>query len=97
MFILLALESTGWFNTENKLDQFIENDTKYRFIRLDTAAKNLEIYLDSTDALFKSNPEMRRQVLNLEEEYRKNIERLEKADHLKQEAKELEYKVHAKE
>ena len=96
LFLLLSLESAGWLNTVNKLDQFIENDTKYRFMRLDTAAKNLQSYLDSSDARYKSNPEMRKVVIEMEDEYRKNMERLEKAYQLKQEATELENKVHSK-
>jgi hypothetical protein len=94
LFILLSLESAGWLNTVYKLDQYSENDTKYRFMRLDTTAKNLQIYLDSTDARYKSDPNMHNMVIELEDQYQKNMERLEKAEHLKQEAKNLENKVH---
>jgi hypothetical protein len=96
LFIFISLESAGWLITENKLDQYTENDIKYRFMRLDTTAKNLQIYLDSSDTRYKSDPEMRVLVIKLEDQYRKNMERLEKAEQLKQEAKDLENKVHLK-
>jgi hypothetical protein len=96
LFILLSLESAGWLSTVSKLDQYSENDTKYRFMRLDTSAKNLQIYLDSTDARYKSDPNMKNMVINLEDQYKKNMERLEKAEQLKQEAKDLENKVQIK-
>lgn len=96
LFILLSLESAEWLNAVNKQDKYLENDTKYRFMRLDTTARTLQIYLDSTDARYKSDPNMRIMVIELEDRYQKNIERLEKAKQLKQEAEELENKVHTK-
>jgi hypothetical protein len=96
LFILLSLESAGWLNTENKLDQYTENDTKYRFMRLDTSDKNMQVYLDSLDAKYKSDPNLSSMVKNLEDQYKKNIERLKKAEQLRQEAKDLENKVHFK-
>jgi hypothetical protein len=96
LFVFISLESAGWLNTENKLDQYTENDTKYRFMRLDTTAKNLQIYLDSSDTRYKSDPEMRVLVIKMEDQYRQNMERLEKAEQLKQEAKDLENKVRLK-
>ncbi len=96
LLALLSLESAGWLNTINKLDQYSENDTKYRFMKLDTSAKNLQIYLDSADARYKSDPTMHNIVVELEDQYQKNMERLEKAENLKQEAKDLENKVHSK-
>jgi predicted RND superfamily exporter protein len=94
LFILLSLESAGWLNTVNKLDKYSENDTKYRFMRLDTTAKKLQIYLDSTDARYKSDPNLLNIVVELEDQFQKNMERLEKAEKLKHEAKDLENKVH---
>ena len=96
LFIILSLESAGWLNTVNKLDQYTENDIKYRFMKLDTTAKNLQVYLDSSDARYKSDPKMRNMVIDLEDQYQKNMERLEKAEQLKQEAKDLENKVKEK-
>ena len=96
LFILFSLESAGWLNTENKLDQYTENDTKYRFMRLDISDKNMRVYLDSLDARYKTDPNMTRMVINLENQYKKNMERLAKAEQLRQEAKDLENKVHFK-
>ena len=76
--------------TAGKLNNFIANDTKYRQLRLDTAHKNLQLYLDHLDSLYKIQPDMREKVLETEEEYRRNFERLQKAERLKTEAENLE-------
>lgn len=65
-------------------------------MRLDTTARKLQIYLDSLDARYKSDPNMHDMVVELEDHYKKNMERLEKAQQLKQEANDLENKVHIK-
>lgn len=72
------------------------NDTKYRQLRLDTAQKSLQIYLDQVDSLYIARPDMRKIVLEKEEEYQTNFERLQKAEQLKAEAKELERPVKRK-
>jgi hypothetical protein len=66
------------------------NDTKYRWLRLDTVHKDLQLYLDTIDSLYNADPEMRKKVLETEEKYRINSERLERARRLKEEARELE-------
>jgi hypothetical protein len=83
LFIALCLVCT-------KLDGFIANDTKYRHLRLDTAHKSLQLYLDQLDSVYKAHPDFREKVLEREEEYRLNFERLRKAERLKKEAKNLE-------
>lgn len=90
LFMLTGILASGWFTTYQKLDSFIMNDTKYRAIKLDTAFKSLQRHLDQVDAIYKSNPQMREQVLGKEEEYRKNFERRVKAERLRKEAEELE-------
>ncbi len=90
LFITLALISSGWYITANKLDSFIGNDTKYRQLRLDTSKQGLQIYLDKIDSLYVTRPDMRKIVLEKEVEYQINFERLQKAARLKAEAKYLE-------
>ena len=46
--IVVTLVCAGWYSTSNKLDEYIANDTKYRQLRLDTAYKGLQSYLDMT-------------------------------------------------
>lgn len=90
LFIALCLVCSGWYVTSTKLNSFIASDTKYRLLRLDTVHKSLQLYLDHLDSLYKIQPDMREKVLETEEEYRLNFERLQKAERLKTEAKNLE-------
>lgn len=90
LFIALCLVSSGWYVTSTKLNGFVASDTKYRQLRLDTAHKSLQLYLDQLDSLYKSQPDLRAKVLETEEEYRVNFERLQKAERLKTEANNLE-------
>ena len=90
LFIALCLICSGWWVTSTKLDGFVASDTKYRHLRLDTAHKSLQLYLDYLDSLYKMHPDFREKVLETEEEYRLNFERLQKAERLKTEAKSLE-------
>ncbi len=90
LFIALCLVCSGWYITSTKLDGFVASDTKYRHLRLDTAHKGLQLYLDHLDSAYKAHPDFREKVLKTEEEYRLNFERLQKAERLKTEAKILE-------
>lgn len=90
LFIVLYLVCSGWYVTAGKLSYFIANDTKYRYLRLDTVHKSLQLYLDRLDSLYKIQPDMREKVLETEEEYRLNFERLQKAKRMKIEAENLE-------
>ncbi len=90
LFIVLCLVCSGWYVTSTKLDGFVASDTKYRQLRLDTTHKSLQLYLDQLDNLYKTQPDLRKKVLETEEEYRLNLERLQKAERLKTEAKNLE-------
>ncbi len=96
LFVAFALVCAGWYSTSNKLDGYIANDTKYRQLRLDTANRSLQSYLDLTDSLYNLDPDVRNIVIKAEERNRKNFERLQKAEHLKAEAKELEKEVRKK-
>ncbi len=96
LFIAFAFACAGWYSTSNKLDSYIASDTKYRQLRLDTANKSLQSYLDQMDSLYYTRTDMRKIVLQQEEDNRKNFERLEKADRLKAEAKELETQARRK-
>lgn len=90
LFIALCLVCSGWYLTSSKVEVFIGNDTKYRQLRLDTAHRSLQLYLDQLDSLYRVHPDMRDKVLETEQEYRLNFERLQKAERLKAEAESLE-------
>ncbi len=93
LFIALCVTGSGWYMTNIKLNSYIANDTKYRQLRLDTSQLHLQVYLDRVDSLYNVNPDMRRHVLQVEEEYRLNFERLQRAERLRNEAKDLERKA----
>lgn len=90
LFLALCLASTGWYIAGQKLGGYIANDTKYRLLRLDTAHYPLQFSLDRADSLYRVDPDLRKTVLETEEQRRVNFERLQKATRLKDEAKSLE-------
>jgi len=90
LFLALCLASTGWYIACQKLGGYIANDTKYRLLRLDTAHYSLQLSLDRADSLYQVAPDLRKSVLETEEQRRVNFERLQKAEQLKAEAKKLE-------
>ena len=89
LFIAVCLLCCGWYNTFQKLGQFQENDTKYRLIRLDTSFTLMQRYLDKVDRVYTNNPRLRDSVIAQEEENKRNMERLEKAYSMNQEAEKL--------
>lgn len=96
LFLGFAMVCSGWYMTHQKLDQFIMNDTKYRFLKLDTGQRSLMMILDRVDKVYDSSIDMRKDVLDKEETNRKNFEKMEKAERLKAEAKNLERSVKTK-
>ena len=90
LFLAICLACAGWYLTASKLDNFIASDTKYRQLRLDTAQRGLQLYLDHLDSSYKIRADMRKKVLETEEQYRVNFERLRKAEGLKRDAEDLE-------
>lgn len=90
LMVTLCTVCAGWFYTGRKLNSFMANDTKYRAIKLDTAHKSLQQYLDDIDSVYTKNPDMRSAVIQKEKEYQANFYRLQKALLLKEEAKKLE-------
>ena len=93
LFVGFSLVCAGWYMTHQKLDQFIENDTKYRYLKLDTGQRGLMMILDRVDSIYNSSIDMRKDVLDKEKINQINFERLQKAGRLKAEADDLERSV----
>jgi hypothetical protein len=89
LFIAFSVVCMGWFNTDNKLDNYIANDTKYRYLKLDTANAFLQSQLFKADTLLSKNASFRETVINLEEEYCNNNEMIQKANRMNIEAEKL--------
>jgi len=83
----------GWYLAGSRLAGYIANDTKYRYLRLDTAQKGLQFYLYHIDSFYATYPDLRKKMLQTEEQHRINFERLQRAERLKAEAKDLEKSV----
>ena len=90
LFVGLALVCSGWYMTHQKLDQFIMNDTKYRYLQLDTGQTSLMMILDRVDKIYDSSIDMRRTVIDKEELNKSNYEKIQMADKLREEATNLE-------
>lgn len=93
LFLAVCLVSSGWYITTSKLNEYIANDTKYRLLQLDTSNKNIQKYFAYADSMYKSTDNLRRLVIEKEEEQRKNYDKLLRAKHLKAEATNLEREV----
>jgi hypothetical protein len=89
IFIAMSIECVGWYSTNNRLVSYIAIDTKYRYLRLDTANVILEKKLYKVDSLFNEISTMRDIVLAMEEKYQHNFELLRKANRMKAEAENL--------
>lgn len=72
------------------------NDTKYRYLKLDTASRGLQEHLNLVDSLYKLNPDLRQTVLETEETNRKHLEMLQKARQMENEARDLKRKIFKK-
>ena len=95
LFITVALVLSGWYATIQKANEYITNDTKYRYLKLDTT-HYLQSYLYRVDSLYKTMPDMRKHVFEEEQRLRENFEKLQKAEALRVEAKGLERSVRGK-
>ena len=94
LFIALTLVSAGWFVMANKLDDYMANDTKYRYLKLDTGHSMLQQQLYRADSMFNVKANLRDSVIHVEEQYHYNFELLQKANRMNAEAENL--KVEAK-
>ena len=90
LFIILALACSGWYNTYNKLNAYIANDSKYRYLKLDTANKKLQPHFFMTDSLYNADSDFRNKVIAAEAQNQRNQDLLQKAYELSAEAKNLE-------
>ena len=93
LFIGFALVSAGWYMTASKLDGYIANDTKYRYLKLDTGNVILQQQLYWVDSLANAKPNLRDSVIRVEEQYHKNFELLQKANRMNAEAENLKAKA----
>lgn len=77
-----------WYSTVEKLDGFKDNDTKYRYLKL-YDNENLRQLLYITDSLCLANPGIRDSIIQREDQIIRNLEKMQRAMAMEQEAKKL--------
>lgn len=92
LFLILCLMSAGWIMTAGKLNVYKENDTKYRYLKLQDDA-TLSTWLSLTDSLYLMDANMRNTVIAKEDQNQRNYEIMQKALKMEKEAKELKQRV----
>lgn len=92
LFVSLAVVCTGWYMTANTLAEYKANDTKYRYLKLNSNKSLLDL-LYRTDSLFRTDAGLRDSVIQKEEENQRIFEMLQKANNMEREAEELKRKA----
>lgn len=92
LFVSLAVVCTGWYMTANTLTEYKANDTKYRYLKLNSNKSLLDL-LYRTDSLFRTDAGLRDSVIQQEEENQRIFEMLQKANSMEREAEELKRKA----
>jgi hypothetical protein len=92
LFVSLAVVCTGWYMTANTLTEYNANDTKYRYLKLNSNKSLLDL-LYRTDSLFRADAGLRDSVIQQEEENQRIFEMLQKANNMEREAEELKRKA----
>ncbi|HVI49224.1 MAG TPA: hypothetical protein VM802_30435 [Chitinophaga sp.] len=89
LFLVLSLTVCGWYMTHQRLQEFISNDTKYRYLKIQND-KELRQLVRRVDDQVQANPYfMRDSVLKVEEDNQRRLELLEEALNKEAEAKAL--------
>lgn len=73
LFLLLCLFAAGWYMTAGKLDDFVANDTKYRYLKLSNSIEAKKM-IHEADSIFRSNDDLRDWVLIQEENRSRQVE-----------------------
>ena len=92
LFIIVTVILTGWYMTAEKLNQYKENDTKYRYLKLQDNRALWQL-LDLTDSLYLAEPKMRDSVIYRERQLVENMGLLRRAVKMEAEAKNIRNQV----
>jgi hypothetical protein len=90
LFLVATLVVSDLYMTYKKLDGYMANDSKYRFLKLDTTSYQLQKRLYLVDSIYNARPHFRAEVIEIEEERQYRLEELSKARSLRTEAEEHE-------
>jgi len=92
LFIIVCLVFMALFNAYEKLELFKENDTKYRFLKLQNN-KPLRQLLFITDSLFTNQSDMRKNVISQEDSIFDRYKQLQKIESKEKEVNKLKQKL----
>jgi hypothetical protein len=95
LFLVLCFVLTGWYKTAGKLEMYKANDTRYRYLKLESDTA-LNKWLRFTDSLYLASTKMREVVIAREEENQRQLEMLQRALQLEDEAKKLKQQANEK-
>lgn len=90
LILAVTLLTSDLYLTYKKLDDYMVNDIKYRFLKLDTATLPLQKRLYSVDSIYNARTNFRTEVIEMEEERQYRLEELSKARILRRDAEEHE-------
>jgi hypothetical protein len=90
LFLVATLVISDLYMTYKKLDDYMANDIKHRFLKLDTTSYPLQKRLYLVDSLYNARPHFRGEVIGMEDERQYRLEELSKALSLRKEAEEHE-------
>ena len=93
MVLVTAVAVALAVNAIGNKRELVRNDTKYRMLQLDTANKPLQAYLIYVDSVYRNRDEIRDWVLKEQETMTENLERLNRAERLEKDAKNLRKKA----
>lgn len=92
LFAVICLITTGWYNTFQRLEQYRENDTKYRFLKVQHN-KPLQNLLFKTDSIYKLQSDMRDDVIRKEDSILDRFKRMQELEAKEKEVKDIKEKL----
>jgi len=92
LFVVICLIIMGWYNTSQRLEQYKENDTKYRFLKVQQN-RPLQNLLFKTDSLYKLQFNMRDDVIRKEDSILDRFKQMQKLEAKEKEVKDIKEKL----
>lgn len=92
LLAVICLMIAGWYNTYQHLEQYRENDTKYRFLKVQHN-KPLQNLLFKTDSIYKFQSDMRDDVIRKEDSILDRFKRMQELEAKEKEVKDIKEKL----
>lgn len=92
LFLVICLIIMGWYNTSQRLEQYKENDTKYRFLKVQHN-RPLQNLLFKTDSLYKLQSDLREDVIRKEDSILDRFKRIQELEAKEREVNDIKAKL----